>query len=82
MSRPLGKRFLTHQRYKEVHESLSTINLKQYAIRSNKHILGTYHQTKRVLSAFDIERWICTNNIDTMAYGHVATNITDTFIDI
>ena len=67
------KRFLTHQSYKEVHECLSTIHLKQNVIRSNKHTLGTYNQTRSALSAFDIKRWICMDNIHTMAYGHIGT---------
>ena len=36
-------------------------------------MIGTYHQTKISLTAFDTKRYILENNIDTLAHGHYKT---------
>ena len=67
------KRFLRHTHYKESLTNLSTIRVKQNVIRSKAQMIGTYHQTKISLTAFDTKRYILENNIDTLAHGHYKT---------
>ena len=64
------KAHLRHTHYKECVKNHKTYSLKQNVIRSKGHNIGTYHQTKIALSAYDTKRWICENGIDTLAYGH------------
>ena len=39
-------------------------------IRSKAHTISTYHQKRTALTAFDTKRWICDDNIRTLAHGH------------
>ena len=64
---------LRHTHYKECVKNHKTYSLKQNVMRSKGHNIGTYHQTKIALSAYDTKRWICENGIDTLAYGHFKT---------
>ena len=69
------KDYLRHHHYRDVLENFSTVRVKQNVIKSKHHELGTYHQNKVALTAFDTKRWICGNGVDTLAYGHFATSI-------
>ena len=64
------KAFLRHHHYRDVLDNLSTVRVKQNVIKSRYHKLGTYHQNKASLTAFDTKRWICDDGIHTLAYGH------------
>lgn len=47
-----------------------TISKAQNSFRSKLHSLYTIRQSKIALSPFDDKRYICPNNIDTLAWGH------------
>ena len=64
------KAFLKHKHYHDVLKNLSTVRVKQNVIRSKKHQLGSYHQNRVALTAFDTKRWICNDGINTLAFGH------------
>ena len=67
------KAHLRHEHYKHDLFNLSITRVKQNVIKSKSHTIGTYHQTKIALTAFDTKRWICEDNIHTYAYGHFKT---------
>jgi hypothetical protein len=52
-----------------------TISKPQNTIRSFKHNVVSMIQTKIALSPFDDKRFICTNKIDTLPWGHYKINI-------
>ena len=62
--------FLRHKLYKETLENLSSVTVSQNVIKSKRHQIGSYHQNKIALTAFDNKRWICNNGINTKAFGH------------
>ena len=64
------KAHLRHKHYKETLNNLSIVSVSQNLIKSRAHKVGTYHQTKVALTAFDTKRYICDDNINTLAYGH------------
>ena len=51
-------------------ENLVQVYIKQNNILSNKHSIGTYHQTKVSLTAYDTKRWILDDGVKTIAHGH------------
>ena len=67
------KRFLRHEHYCSTLQTMGSVVLRQNMIKSRNHELGTYNQSKVALTAFDIKRWICGNNVDTLAHGHYKT---------
>ena len=67
------KAFLRHQHYQDVLTNLITCRVKQNTIKSRHHQIGTYHQNKAALTAFDRKRWIKDGGINTLAYGHYKT---------
>ena len=79
------KRCLRHWHYRECHSQLSQDNsgnnnatgasvcIRQNIIKSQKHIIGSYHQRKIGLTAYDTKRWVEENNIDTLSFGHYKT---------
>ena len=69
------KNHLRHHHYRDVLENLSMVRVKQNVIKSRHHNIGTYHQNKVALTAYDTKRWICGNGVNTLAYGHFATSI-------
>ena len=74
------KAHLRHKHYKETLNNLSIVSVSQNLIKSRAHKVGTYHQTKVALTAFDTKRYICDDNINTLAYGHhYITAIKDSF---
>ena len=74
VKKSVKKKHLRHIHYKKVLNQLSEVTIEQNVIKSKKHSIGTYHQRKTALTAFDTKRWICSNNIDTLAYGHYKTH--------
>ena len=73
VKKSVKKKHLRHRHYKEVLNNLSEIVITQNVIKSKKHSIGTYHQRKTALTAFDTKRWVCSNNVNTLAYGHYKT---------
>ena len=69
----LKKAYLRHHHYKDTLNNLSTIKVKQNVIKSKQHSIGTYHQNKVALTAFDTKRWICEDGIKTLAHGYYET---------
>ena len=69
------KKYLRHHHFKTVLTDLSVIRVKQNAIRSKHHKLGTYNQTRIALTAFDTKRWIRDDGIHTLAHGHYETRL-------
>ena len=63
-------RFLRHEHYREVLDELKSVYVRQNVILSRQHDVGTYHQTKVSLTAFDTKRWICDDGYHTLAHGH------------
>ena len=70
VKKAVKKAFLRHIIYKETLDNLSSFIVSQNSIKSKGHQIGSYHQKKTALTAFDTKRWICDNGIDTRAYGH------------
>ena len=64
------KALLRHEMYTDAVFHLNTYMVEQNTIKSKAHALGSYHQTKIGLSAFDTKRWICDDGISTRAHGH------------
>ena len=64
------KRYIRHSHYKDVVENLNQLYVEQNTILSVRHNIGTYHQTRVALTAFDTKRWIQDDGIHTLAYGH------------
>ena len=52
---------------------MPAITVKQNVIKSKSHTISTYNQTKVALTAFDTKRWICDDNIHTLAHEYVKT---------
>ena len=69
----MKKRHLRHVHFKDVLENLVQVYIKQNNILSNKHSIGTYHQTKVSLTAYDTKRWILDDGVRTIAHGHYKT---------
>ena len=61
---------IKHQDYKNVLLENRQIQHTMKTIRSSKHQLGSYEINKISLSCFDDKRYILTNGIESLAYGH------------
>ena len=69
----MKKRHLRHAHFQDVLKNLSRYYVKQNNFVSQKHSVGTYHQTKVSLTGFDTKRWIKDNDTETLAHGHYLT---------
>ena len=67
------KAYIRHHHYHNILKNLTTLRVKQNTIKSTHHQIGTYHQNKAALTAFDTKRWINDDGITTRAYGHYDT---------
>ena len=67
------KRYLRHSHFLDALTNLTQICIKQNALLSNKHSVGSFHQKRVSLTAFDTKRWIKEDGIHTLAYGHYKT---------
>ena len=56
--------YLRHNHYKDTLDNLSIVRV----IKSKQHKIGTYHQNKVALTAFDTKRWIREDGINTLAH--------------
>ena len=71
------KTYLRQNHYKDTLNNLSIVRVKQNANKSKQHKIGTYHQNKLALTAFDTTRWIREYGINTLAHGHYETKAED-----
>ena len=78
VSKNIVRRFLRHDHYKKVHRQLGCAVVRQNKFASTNHHLKTVHQRKIGLTAFDVKRWVCGDNIRTYAHGHYRTRPTTT----
>ena len=69
------KKHLRHENFKKVLNSLGSLSVHQNSIRSRAHSIGTYHDVKISLTAFDTKRWILNDNVHTLAHGHFKTRM-------
>ena len=69
----MKKRYLRHSNFQDVLENLTRIFVKQNNFVSREHCVGTYHQTKMSLTAYDTKRYILDDGIHTYAHGHFLT---------
>ena len=60
---------LRHKHFKDALENLCTVIVAQNVIKSKAHTISSYHQNKVSLT-FDTKRWICEDNVHTLAHGH------------
>ena len=64
------KNNIKHADYKNVLLENKQMQHTMKTIRSSKHLLGSYEINKVSLSCFDDKRYISTNGIKSLAYGH------------
>ena len=64
------KKNITHQDYKDTLLNNKQIYHTMKTIRSVCHKLGSYELNKISLSCFDDERYIVTDGVNSLAYGH------------
>jgi len=72
------KRHLKHESFKQC---LTSQNIQQHSmnmIRSDHHKLYTINQTKITLSPFDDKRYLLSDGISSLAYGHYKINSGET----
>ena len=65
-----AKRKLTHSDYQQVLDDCGTSTATFRAIRSVNHVNKTIEIKKRALSAQDDKKFILSNGIETLSYGH------------
>ena len=65
------KKFITHDDYKRTLGEGLQMKHSMNVIRSNCHEVGTYNLKKITLSAFDDKRFLYTDGVRSLAYGHV-----------
>ena len=65
-----AKRKLTHSDYQQVLDDCGTSTATFRAIRSVNHVNKTIELKKRALSAQDDKKFILSNGIETLSYGH------------
>ena len=75
-------RFLTHEEYRNVVLRKCSVSVKQNTIKSVKHQLGTYHQTRVALTPYDTKRFILDDGITTRAIGHHLNHRVEVLPDI
>lgn len=64
------KKTITFENYMDCIQENCTFTRNQNSIRSKNHIVYTIKQSKMVLSAKDNKRYILSNNIETLPWGH------------
>lgn len=67
------KKEIKFQNYLDCLLNSTTIALDQNTFRTKLHNMFTIKQTKIALSPFDDKRYVSSNNIDTLAWGHYKT---------
>jgi len=65
------KKHLQHQSFLNIlRNSSRTTNAKFRLFRSTNHVVNTVEMTKLCLSALDDKRYILSDGVHTLAYGH------------
>ena len=64
---------LTHEKYSETLASGNLVRAENTRIISERHILNTVRANKIALSAYDDKRYILSDGISTLPYGHYRT---------
>ena len=61
---------IKYEEYEDIRSNKNAIRHKMRGIKSKKHELVTYESSKRSLSDFDDKRYILSDAINTLPYGH------------
>ena len=61
---------IKYEEFKDTHLNKKAIRHKMRGIKSKRHELVTYESNKRSLSDFDGQRYILSDGIRTLPYGH------------
>ena len=69
-----AQKLLTHEDYRSVLVSRKAMNVDVRSIRSFNHKLFTISVNKKGLSAYDDKKFILSNGIDALSYGHYRIN--------
>lgn len=69
------KNQITFNDYKNCIDKNTIVIKSQNTIRSKKHTLFSIRQEKIALSPFDDKRFICSNGVDTLPWGHYSINM-------
>ena len=64
------KKNITHDMYKKCLYENKKYTHSFNIIKSNNHVMRIEKIEKKSLSSFDTKKWICNNNVDTLAYGY------------
>lgn len=70
VKRPIIIKDLSFDDYKNCLDNLESMEHSFHSIRSEKHKVFTFFQTKSTLSPFDDKRWILPDGINSLPYGH------------
>lgn len=66
---------LNHQLFKDVLANSQALRLQNSRIISSGHVLETVHTNKISLSGYDDKRFILTDGVSTLPYGHFRTEL-------
>ena len=69
----MTQRLLTHEKYIETLASGNLVRAENTRIISERHNLNTVRANKIALSAYDDKRYILSDGISTLPYGHYRT---------
>ena len=69
----MTQRLLTHEKYIETLASGNHVRAENTRIISERHILNTVRANKIALSTYDDKRYILSDGISTLPYGHYRT---------
>ena len=69
----MTERLLTHEKYIETLASGNLVRAENTRFISERHILNTVRANKIALSAYDDKRYILSDGISTLPYGHYRT---------
>ena len=61
---------IKNEEFKDVHSNKKVITLKMRGFKSINHKIYTYESNKTSLSCYDDKRYILSDGINTLPYGH------------
>ena len=62
--------FISNNEYRDVLQYKKAVRHQMSGVRSKKHELATYASNKKSISCFDDKRYILSDGINTLPYGH------------
>ena len=74
VKRSVVSKILHHDMYKDALLNRKVYRSTQVTLRSKKHKIGVYRQTKTSLCPLDTKRYILEDGIETLSYGHCKIN--------